>query len=142
MKNSVGKYAEAAPTGVLRERCSENMQQLYRRIPIPKCDFNKVAKQLYSNHNSAWVFSCKFATYFWNTFPRNTSRGLLLNTISYRKFRHLPKQFHRLFLCVCVKQTGVVLVVCTNTSEIRKSPKQFGRLTMFEYILAAIHTIP
>ena len=29
--------------GVLRKRCSENMQQIYRRIPMSKCDFNKVA---------------------------------------------------------------------------------------------------
>ena len=28
-----------------------------------KCDFNKVAKQLYWNHTSTWVFSCKFAAY-------------------------------------------------------------------------------
>ena len=27
--------------GVLRKRCSENMQQIYRRTPMPKCDFNK-----------------------------------------------------------------------------------------------------
>ena len=31
--------------GVLLKRCSENMQQIYRRKPISKCDFNKVAKQ-------------------------------------------------------------------------------------------------
>ena len=29
--------------GVLKKRCSENMQQIYRRTPMPKCDFNKVA---------------------------------------------------------------------------------------------------
>ena len=29
--------------GVPRERCSENMQQIYLRTFIPKCDFNKVA---------------------------------------------------------------------------------------------------
>ena len=28
---------------VSRKRCSENMQQIYKRTPIPKCDFNKVA---------------------------------------------------------------------------------------------------
>ena len=28
-----------------RKRCSEDMQQIYRRTPMPKCDFNKVAKQ-------------------------------------------------------------------------------------------------
>ena len=31
--------------GVLGEKCSEKMRQIYRRTPIPKCDFNKVAKQ-------------------------------------------------------------------------------------------------
>ena len=35
--------------GVLRKRCSENMQQIYRRTPMPTCDFNKVAKQLWSS---------------------------------------------------------------------------------------------
>ena len=35
---------------------------------MPKCDFNKIALQLYQNHISAWLFSCKFATYFQNTF--------------------------------------------------------------------------
>ena len=33
--------------GVLRKWCSENMQQIYRKTPVPKCDFNKVAKKLY-----------------------------------------------------------------------------------------------
>ena len=40
---------------------------------MPKCDFNKVAKQLYWNHTSVWVLSCKLATYF-----QNTCRLLLL----------------------------------------------------------------
>ena len=31
-----------------------------------KCDFNEVA-----NHTWAWVFSCKFAAYFQNTFSYN-----------------------------------------------------------------------
>ena len=33
--------------GVLRKRCSENTQQIYRRTPMPKCDFNKVALQIH-----------------------------------------------------------------------------------------------
>ena len=33
------------------------MQQIYRRTPMAKCDFNKVALQLYWNRTSAWVFS-------------------------------------------------------------------------------------
>ena len=51
---------------VFRKRCSENMQQIYRRIFMPKCDFNKVVKQLYWIHTLAWVFSSKFAAYFQN----------------------------------------------------------------------------
>ena len=33
--------------GVPGKRCSENMQKIYRRTSLPKCDFNKVALQLY-----------------------------------------------------------------------------------------------
>ena len=54
--------------GILRKRCSENMRQIYRRTPMPKCNFNKVALQLYLNPTLAWVLSCKFAAYFQNTF--------------------------------------------------------------------------
>ena len=54
--------------GVLRKRCSENMHQIYRRTPMSKYGFHNVAKQLYWNCTSAWVFSCKFASYFQNTF--------------------------------------------------------------------------
>ena len=31
----------ALQLGVLKKTCSENMQQIYRRTPMPKCDFNK-----------------------------------------------------------------------------------------------------
>ena len=53
---------------VLRKRCSENMQQIYRRTPMAKCSFTKVAKLLYWNHTTTWVFSCRFAAYFQSTF--------------------------------------------------------------------------
>ena len=33
---------------------------------MPKFDFNKIASQIYENHTSAWVLSCKFAAYFQN----------------------------------------------------------------------------
>ena len=47
---------------------SENMLQIYSRTPMPKSRISKVASQLYWNHTSARVFSCKFAVYFQNTF--------------------------------------------------------------------------
>ena len=46
------------------------MQQVYRKTHMPRCDLNKVAKQLYWNHTSAWVFSCKFAAHFQNIFSK------------------------------------------------------------------------
>ena len=54
--------------GVLTTSCSENMQQIYWRTTVPKCDFNKVAKQLRWNQTSARLFSWKFAAYFQNIF--------------------------------------------------------------------------
>ena len=51
----IGK-AEAAVQGVLRKRCSENMQQIYRRIPMSKCDFKTT---LLKSHLCMRI--CKFA---------------------------------------------------------------------------------
>ena len=50
-------------------------------------NWNGSALQLYWNHTSTWVFSCKFATYFQNTFSKEhlwmaTSFLLLLSDIS------------------------------------------------------------
>ena len=53
---------------VLKRRCSENMQEIYRRTPMPKCNFNEVALQLHWNCTSTWVFSCKFDGCFQSTF--------------------------------------------------------------------------
>ena len=36
--------------GILIKRCSKNILQIYRRTLIPKCDFNKVAKNTFSEH--------------------------------------------------------------------------------------------
>ena len=80
------KWQKQPSRGSLWKMCSENMQQMYRRTPtwkcdfnevvlqhiyrrtsMRKCDFNKVAVQRYWNHTSAWVFSCKFSAYFQNS---------------------------------------------------------------------------
>ena len=42
------KNRQKQPTrGVPRKRCSAIVQQMNRKTPMPKCDFNKVALQLY-----------------------------------------------------------------------------------------------
>ena len=61
--------------GVLKKKCFENMPQIYRRTPMPKCDFNKFAKQLCWNHTSAIVPSCNLLQIFRTHFPENTSGG-------------------------------------------------------------------
>ena len=64
----VFKCQKQPSKSVLRKSCSENMQQIYRKRPMPKCDFNKVALQ-----------SCLTLLHiFRTTFPQNTFRGLLL----------------------------------------------------------------
>ena len=40
----IDKCQKQPSRGVLKKRCSENIQQIYRRTPVPKCDFNEVAK--------------------------------------------------------------------------------------------------
>ena len=66
--------------GVLKQRCSENMQQIYRRTPMPKCYFNKVATVLKSLRH---VCSPVNLLHILRTpFPRNTSGQLLLTAYS------------------------------------------------------------
>ena len=45
--NFVSIFQKQPFRGVLRKKCSENMQQNYRRTPMPNFDFNKVALQLF-----------------------------------------------------------------------------------------------
>ena len=44
IRNGQSNSQKQPPRGVPRKRCSENMQQIYRRAPLPKCNFNKVSK--------------------------------------------------------------------------------------------------
>ena len=64
--------------GVLKKRCSENMQQIYRRTPMTKCDFNKVAILLKSHFDGC--SSVNLLHIFRTPSPKNTSWWLLLKT--------------------------------------------------------------
>ena len=37
------------PEVFLEKRCSKNIQEICRRIPLPKCDFNKVALHIFKH---------------------------------------------------------------------------------------------
>ena len=56
IRPSIVDTQKQPPRGVPWKSCSENMQQIYTRTPIPKCDFQ-------------------------NTFLKNTSGWMLLNTL-------------------------------------------------------------
>ena len=73
---------------VLRKRCSENMQQVYRRTPMSKCDFNKAATQL------------NFLHIFRTTFSRNTSGGLLLHLLIKSFHTNISLYFNDFLHCV------------------------------------------
>ena len=74
----IRKIQKQPPRSVPRKKCSENMQQIYKRTPMRKCDFSKVAMQLYWNHTSTWCSPVNLLHIFWITFPKKTSRRLLL----------------------------------------------------------------
>ena len=89
------------PRGALRKMCSENMQQIYRRTPMPKCDFNKVALHLYWNHTLAWVLSCKFAfqnNFFHKHLWRTTTQCCFFNYQSAAS--RLTLDFEKLFCTI------------------------------------------
>ena len=75
---------------------SENMQQIYRRAPMPKCDFNKVEKQLYWNHTSAWDSPVNLLHIFRASFLKNTSERLLLNVAAQGMIKPVvvPRKFY------------------------------------------------
>ena len=58
--------------GVPGKRCSENMQQIYRRTPIPKCDF---IIEIMLRHGCS---SVNLLHIFRSPFLKNTSGWLLL----------------------------------------------------------------
>ena len=66
------QYSEA-----VHQRCSANMQRIYRRTSMHMCGFHKFEQQI-------WVSSCKFATYLLDTiltFCQKSSGGLFLNIL-------------------------------------------------------------
>ena len=115
-------YQKQSPRGLLRKRCSENMQQIYRRTPRLKCDFNKVAKKLCGNHTSAWVRSCIFAAYFRNNFLKSNSGRLLVHIEN----SHLTGFYKRRTLAVNGLTSSVLTLRTSswyfyNSTKVRKA---------------------
>ena len=81
IRHKIDHWRKQLSIVVLTKRRSENMQQIYRRTPMPKCDFSKVALQLYWNRTSTWVFSVNLLHIFRTPFLKNTSERLLLDYV-------------------------------------------------------------
>ena len=59
------KIRKQRPRGVLRKKCFENMQQIYRRTPIPMCLFEIMLRYWRSPVNLLHIFRTPFTK---NTF--------------------------------------------------------------------------
>ena len=61
------------------KRCSENMQQIYSRTAMPKCDFKKVGSNLIQIALRHGCSRVNLLHIFRTAFPKNTAAWLLLN---------------------------------------------------------------
>ena len=64
--------------GVLRKKCFENMQQIYKRTSMSKCDFNEVFCSLTEITLRHGCSPVNLLYIFRIPFPKNTSEQLLL----------------------------------------------------------------
>ena len=87
LKKVIYLYYESHPQkqpsiDALRKKCSENMQPIYRRSPMPKCDLNKVAycslTEIALRHGCSPI---NLLHMFRAPFYKNTYRGLLLHPL-------------------------------------------------------------
>ena len=78
---------------VLRKGCSENMLQIYRRAPMPKRDFNKVASSFIEMAFQHGCSPINLLHIFRTPFPQKTSGWLLLkspkNKISFKQRQNI-----------------------------------------------------
>ena len=95
-------------SGVLRERCSENTQQVYRIIPMPKCDFNRrwlVSQTLLKRRSTKSFYytlreKCPCSEFFWSVFSciQTEYRGSRLDVSQEKVFWkyavHLQEKTH------------------------------------------------
>ena len=107
-----------ASKDVYKKRCSENMLQIYRRKPMPKCDFNKVANEILANASINSQFY--YATSIWMFYWENTDC----------KFNHRPLKvvFH------CIKHARIQYKDFVLT---RENTGQWKRV--FSHILCSVY---
>ena len=73
-------WQKQSSRGALIKKCSQNMQQIYRKTPMPKCDFNKVRNFIEITLRRG-CFPVNFLHIFRTRFPKNTSWRPLVTQI-------------------------------------------------------------
>ena len=74
----MSKTEAAVQRCFIRKRCSENMQQIYRRKPMLNSDLNKIASNFIEITLRHGCSPVNLLHNFKTPFPKNTSGGLLL----------------------------------------------------------------
>ena len=89
-KEIIKKYEEQKQPskGVFSKTCSENMQQIYRRIPMPKCGFNEITSNFIEIALRHGCSPVNLLHIFRTPFTKNTSVRLLLEEL-WSKIRDL-----------------------------------------------------
>ena len=90
--------SRGSPPGVLKKNCTENMRQIYRRTPMPKCDFNKVIKRLYWNRTRQGHFPVNLGHIFRAVFLKNTFKDLSFFWCDYIAWCWMCHTFQTLYL--------------------------------------------
>ena len=103
-----------------RKRCSENMQQTYKRTPMPKCDFNKVEsnfieialRHVYSPSNLLHIFRTSFLrkTFSWLLLEYRVAHHNVRDTSSREKMHQ--KNFFSYHLLSCSSKDLLCCLSC------------------------------
>ena len=75
---TVDEIQKKPSRGVHRKRCPENMQQIFRRTPMPRCNFNKLLCNFIEIALRHGCSPANLLHIFRTHFPDNTSGGLFL----------------------------------------------------------------
>ena len=116
------------------------MQQIYRRTPMPKCNFNKIALQLYWNHASARVLSYKFVAYFQNTFSQEHLWAAASDTCFGTWYYAITASLTFEYICWLVVDLWFSLLLTIENLIIQKTKKRkISHFQVFQVIFDWLH---
>ena len=93
------KLQKQPSRGVFKKRCSENMQPIYKKTPIPKCDFKKLTCNFIEIARWHGCSPVNLLDIFRTPFPNNTSGQLLVKLDIFKTVKvsitDFPLRFNR-----------------------------------------------